>query len=340
MNFIKINSTTRSFDVSTVCNALVDILIKVSDDDLSYFKMKKGQMHLVNSQAQSEILAYFSNKTETVELGGSSLNTIRTLAALGSKAMFAGMIANDSFGDQIKSKLHHLKIDGRLTVTAHDATGSCLVLVTSDGERTMNTCLGASRLYDEKSIPVADISTSKIFHFSGYQWDTEGQKKGIIKALDCAKKSQCIISFDLADPFVVSKNKQEFISLTEEYADILFANREESFLLYNLSAEETVQKVAENKSVAVVKLDKDGALIGDENSFIKVPALDTKIIDTTGAGDMFAAGFLYGVLNGVSLESSGKLATILASDVISHWGASVSQHAIDQVISAVESFQK
>ena len=111
-------------------------------------------------------------------------------------------------------------------------------------------------------------------------------------------------------------------------------------MLYNLSAEETVQKVAENKSVAVVKLDKDGALIGDENSFIKVPALDTKIIDTTGAGDMFAAGFLYGVLNGVSLESSGKLATILASDVISHWGASVSQHAIDQVISTVESFQK
>ena len=114
MNFIKINSTTRSFDVSTVCNALVDILIKVSDDDLSYFKMKKGQMHLVNSQAQSEILAYFSNKTETVELGGSSLNTIRTLAALGSKAMFAGMIANDSFGDQIKSKLHHLKIDTKI----------------------------------------------------------------------------------------------------------------------------------------------------------------------------------------------------------------------------------
>ena len=313
----------KTLDVVSICNALVDILVTATDQDIETLKLSKGIMHLVDDARQQEVIAHFKQTKTTEELGGSSMNAIRTLAALGGKTSFAGAIGHDSYGELISRRMAWLGISAHLQkVDAH--TGLCFILVTPDGERTMNTSLGASCIYDDSIVPVNDIKSAKIFHFSGYQWANAPQIRAIRKALELAKASDTLISFDLADPFVVRNLKTEFAGLIEEYADIVFANREEAHLLYDSTPEYACNRIAESGAIAAIKLGAEGALIGKGKDRYQVAPVATKVIDTTGAGDMFASGFLYGICQGKSLEVSGKIAAILASDVISRLGASVS----------------
>lgn len=322
----------KKYDILTICNALVDIVYHAKDEDLSHFKMAKGCMSLVDTQQQKAILEYLGDREAAIELGGSSLNVIRALAMLHKKTVFAGMLATDRYGREIHKRMAELKIKSHLRDTDQDATGTCVILVTGDGERTMNTHLGASRLYDHDIVPVQDLRQSRIFHFSGYQWDTEQQKQAILKALHLAKEAGCFISFDLADPFVVKHNKKDFSRVIDEFANIVFANEEESRLLFDLSPEDTARKIAAAGKVAVVKLGARGAVIGSESALIPIAAVPTTVLDTTGAGDMFAAGFLYGWLSRLSLENCGKLASLLASDVISRYGAKLSPKVIQLIL--------
>lgn len=321
----------KKIDVVSVCNALVDILIQARDEDLEKLGLTKGVMHLVDNDRQQALLRHFHEAPRTLELGGSSLNAIRTLAALGKKAVFAGMVSKDDFGNKIHERLHQLGIDGHLSVGAEDATGSCVILITPDGERTMNTHLGASRLYDRAAVPMDKIREARIFHFSGYQWDTDGQKGAIMDAIKLAAKSDTLVSFDVADPFVVQRHRDEFIPIIKEYADIVFTNREEARMLFDGPAEDAAQSIAEAGAIAVVKLGAEGALVQKGSNVHKIAPVTTSVVDTTAAGDMFAAGFLYGVLSDHDLDSCGSLAATLASDVISRIGATVSGDALTKV---------
>lgn len=326
MNFVK------KYDVLTICNALVDIIYKASDLELKQFKLKKGQMNLVETEKQLMILRHFAGKESTTELGGSSLNAMRALAMLRKKTVFAGMLAHDHFGLALRKRMEELHIKANLHYTDKDATGTCVVLVTQDGERTMNTHLGASRLYTQDIIPIEDLQESKILHISGYQWDTDAQKETIYQAIDLAKKAACKISFDLADPFVVSKNEKEFAKVIEEQADIVFANEAEAKLLYGSSPEETAQRICKTGAIAVIKLGARGAFIQDAKQSVRIEAVPTNVVDTTGAGDMFAAGFLYGYISDIGLERSGQIAAYLASDVISRYGAHLSEEAVEFIL--------
>jgi len=317
----------KTFDVSAVCNALMDIIVDATDKDLNHFGLTKGIMHLVDQHRQLEILAYLSSHQQTVELGGSSMNAIRALSALGKSTVFAGAISNDDFGHSIKNRMGELKIEHRLGIV-EGGTGTCVILVTPDGERTMNTCLGASRLYGENLIPHDDIAKSKVFHFCGYQWDTAPQKKGILEALHTAKRHGTLISFDLADPFVVKHNREDFIKIIKDFADVVFCNEEESRLLFESSPEEAAKQIVKLDSLAVVKLGAKGALIGRGHDVITTPAVSTHVVDTTAAGDMFAGGFLYGYTSGKDLATCGKIAATLASDVISRYGARLSESVL------------
>lgn len=313
----------KTLDVVSICNALVDILVKATEKDISTLGLNKGIMHLVDDARQQEVINHFRSTETTKELGGSSMNAIRTLAAMGAKTSFAGTVGNDAFGELITSRMKDLGIDAHIHhAPAH--TGICFILVTPDGERTMNTSLGASCLYDDQIVPTKDIEAAKIFHFSGYQWANEVQIEAIKKALKTAKASGTLVSFDLADPFVVRNCRQEFIKVIEEYADIVFANREESELLYESTPEVAASRIAESGAIAAVKLGAEGALIAKGSDRFVIKPVKTQVIDTTGAGDMFASGFLYGLTRGKSLEVSGQIAATLASDVISRLGASVS----------------
>lgn len=320
----------KKYHVSTICNALVDVILKANDDTIEALNLNKGKMHLVDKSQQEKILKHFTHQSQAIELGGSALNLIKAMAQLNKKTFFAGVVSDDFFGTKIENKLTELKINHKLGSNTTEATGSCVILVTPDGERTLNTYLGASRYYNQDFVPTESIAQSEIFHFCGYQWDTEDQKQGILKAIDIAKKNNCLLSFDLADPFVVKRYREDFIDIIEKYADIVFANREESEILYGLSPKATAYKINEHGATAVIKLDKDGALIKatDQKEIIKIPAVQTTVVDTTGAGDMFAAGFLYGLSCRKSYNKCGAIAAQLASDVISRYGAFLSEEVI------------
>ena len=324
----------QRFAVSSVCNVLVDILLEVTEAELQHFAVEKGKMHLVNKMQQSKILNTLEHHPEKVELGGSSLNTIKALAQLGLNVSFAGMIGRDPYGKIAAEAMDHLGIHKNLQVHEEEETGKCLVLVTPDGERTMNTYLGASCHYDESQDVYESVKTSQFFHFSGYQWSSPAQKKVALKAIQIAKKHGCLVSFDLADPFVVKAHKKEFLDLLDGHIDLFFGNREETSILFDgLSWPSILEKDPKKENIiAVIKLDADGALIYNKGREVVVPAHPTSVVDTTGAGDMFAAGFLFGLSKQLNLATCGHLASILASDVISHMGATLTPGALAKVL--------
>lgn len=320
--------TQKNLDVVAVCNALVDIIIEAKDKDLKTLGLNKGHMHLVDADRQSELLNQFQSHVQTIELGGSGMNAIRAVASLGKKTGFAGMIGKDSYGQRIKERMQHLGIQANLGESGSVPTGTSVILVSSDGERTMVTCLGASRLYDSSHIPKDLIRSAKIFHFCGYQWDTDNQKEGILESIAIAKKAGTKISFDLADPAVVKAHHKDFVQFVEKDCDIIFANKEEASLLYGLSPQETAFKIAKNGTLAVVKLGAEGALIQKGQEHFHVSAVPTAVVDTTAAGDMFAGGFLYGFIEQKDLATCGRMAATMASDVISRYGAVLSDAAL------------
>lgn len=321
----------KQYGITSVCNALMDILIEITDDDIKHLGLTKGIMHLVDSKRQQEVLNHFKSKKQTTELGGSSMNAIRTLASLGHKTVFAGMVNDDEFGNRIRERMSSLGIKAFLGGHQAESTGTCLILITPDGERTMNTNLGASRLYGATHIPHKEIAESHVFHFCGYQWDTEDQKAALTESIATAHKNNTIISFDLADPFVVNRNRDAFIKLIHDEADIVFANKEEAKLLYNISPEDTARRIAETGSIAVVKLGADGAIVVKGKEEFRISPVPTKVVDTTAAGDMFAAGFLHGFLKDRDMGTCGKIAATLASDVISRVGAKLSDDVFAKV---------
>lgn len=329
----------KTIDVVGICNALVDILVEAHERDIENLALTKGVMHLVDSPRQAEVLKALDGKSQTIELGGSALNAIRTLAALGKKTAFAGMVGPDHFGKKIAGRMQELGIQAHLGET-DEATGSCVILITPDGERTMNTHLGASRLYDERQVPHREIAAAKIVHFCGYQWDTDGQKRAIKHAISTAREHQTLVSFDVADPFVVGRYRDDFLDVIRADADIVFANREEAKMLWGSGPEDAARRIADADAIAVIKLGAEGALIRRGDETIKVPPVPTKVVDSTAAGDMFAAGFLHGMTSGLSLQQCGLLAATAASDVISRVGAVISTPTLERLhqISSGRSF--
>jgi sugar/nucleoside kinase (ribokinase family) len=315
-------------EITSICNALMDILIEVTDSDIQNLGLTKGVMHLVDSNRQRYVLDYFASRPKVTELGGSALNAIRTLASLGHNTFFAGMISDDNYGTLIKSRLDNLGIQSNLGGHAHESTGTCIILITPDGERTMNTNLGASRLYTSSLVPKKQLEISKIFHFCGYQWDTNEQKEALNMAIDICTKNDTLISFDLADPFVVDRNREDFLRMIDDHADIVFTNKEETRLLLGIEPIEAAKRIASKGAIAVVKLGGEGAIICKGSEVFQIKPMKTSVIDTTAAGDMFAAGFLHGYLKGRDLQTSGNIAAVLASDVISRVGATVSENAL------------
>lgn len=325
--------TARKYDVLTICNPLMDILVDASDDEIIKFHLQKGHMHLMDQHKRNEMLAFFGRREMTVELGGSAMNAVRAMALLKKRAMFVGMISHDEFGEKIKRRMEDLSIHSELHIADKESTGICLVLVTPDGERTMNTYLGASCLFTKEVVPLDDFKDCAVFHVSGYQWlGTTAQREAIRLAINRAKANGCLVSFDLADPSAVAVWREEFADVIENDADIVFANREEASMLYHLDTQATAKRIASFGALAAIKLGSEGALLQQGDHMVTVPAEPTKVVDTTGAGDMFAGGLLFGMTSGKNLEVSGKIAALLASDVISRYGAHLSDRVITRIL--------
>ncbi|MBL7005532.1 MAG: adenosine kinase [Spirochaetia bacterium] len=309
-------------------NPLIDIITQITEEDLALLGLHKGTMHLIDVERRKELLSFISDKNKAYSCGGSCPNTIITLASFGIPAAIAGMVGSDDFSDIYKNRLIELSVFDELH-RCEAPTGSSIILITPDSERTMNTFLGANRLFGPDNVNPKMIHEADFFHFTGYMWDTDSQKQSILKGISLAEESGTKISFDIADPFAVSRNRIAFIDLIERHADIVFANNEEARILFdNYDAYECARSMGKLCKTAIVKNGKNGSFISNEGSIYAVPVKGKEPVDTTGAGDVYAAGFLLGLCRSLSLFDCGLLASFLAGEIIGQHGAQFSPEKI------------
>ncbi len=306
-------------------NPLIDIIVQVSDEDLSQLGIHKGTMHLIDAQRRSLLLTYLSHKEFSYSCGGSCPNTIITLASLGVDTILAGMVGDDEFGAIYQKRLIELSVGDELAF-CDQPTGSSIILISPDSERTMNTYLGANRLYRKECVVEQSVRSADFFHFTGYMWDTPSQKAAVAYALEIARDAGTKVSFDIADPFAVARNRDTFLKLIVNHADIVFANSEEARILFdNYDAYECCKSMGKLCETAIVKNGKQGSFISYRQKIMKIPVQGPVVpTDTTGAGDVYAAGFLYGLCHGDTIEESGFIASMLAGEIIQQRGAQFS----------------
>jgi sugar/nucleoside kinase (ribokinase family) len=316
----------RTYDLCGMGNPLVDVLFNVEDSFLEANGLRKGIMHLIDKKRKDELLHLLAGRESVEEIGGSCPNTIVTLALLGAKVALTGKIGTEEYGDHFEESIKEKGIASYLRRSTHD-TGVCTILITPDKERTMNTYLGACREYTVDDLPVDMITNSRYFYVTGYMWDTKNQKEAISYALEVAKRHGVKVVFDIADPFAVERHRDNFLQIIEDSADIVFANAQEAHLLNEAqllnkakleTATECLGRLCE---LAVVKNGAHDTTIYSIEGTLKVPSYKTRVMDTTGAGDNFAAGFLYGLIQGLPLEQCGQIASFVASKTIEKIGA-------------------
>ena len=309
------------YDVTGIGNALVDVLTPVNDDFLKkHPSMKRGFMQLINQD--QAVALYDELEAEREVSGGSVANTIAGLASFGGKCAFIGKVADDTLGNVFGNDLKKMDIRFETQpLVLSDPTGRCLILVTPDAERTMNTYLGASVELGPDDIDPNLIASSQITYLEGYLFDPPSAKQAYIKAAELAHEAGHRVALTLSDPFCVERHRDDFQKLVEKHTDILFANEEEIISLYkSTSFEEAAQHIGSHCEIAVLtRSNKGSVIISNEGQHI-IEAEPTNLLDTTGAGDQYAAGFLYGFTQCMPLEKCGKLGALAAAEVISHIG--------------------
>lgn len=327
----------KSPRVYGIGNPLIDIIAQVTDQELDRLGIHKGAMHLIDGKRRKVLLDHIGNKQLEYSCGGSCPNTIITLASLGIDATLAGKVGNDEFGAIYKNRLEDLGVTDELE-DCPEPTGSSIILITPDSERTMNTYLGANRFYDRKDICEATLAQADYFHFTGYMWDTKSQKSAVERAIEIAHEADVTITFDIADPFAVGRNRDEFLNLVSEHADVVFANSEEARILFNnYDPYECCKSMGKLCETAVVKNGKMGSFISHKRKLMRIPVQGPVTpTDTTGAGDVYAAGFLYGLCRKRSIEEAGYIASVLAGEIIQQRGAQLDKEKADRIRSTLE----
>ncbi len=313
--------TTR-FDVLSIGNAIVDVISTVDDNFLTDNSLIKGSMQLIDeTQAQS----LYDIMGPGIEVsGGSAANTVAGLASFGNSSAFFGKVKADQLGNVFR---HDISAAGVCFQTPGAEDGSetarCLILVTPDGERTMNTFLGACVEFGPDDIDEATVRDSKVVYMEGYLWDPEQAKLAFLKAADIARSAGREVSLTLSDSFCVDRHRDSFLELIKRDVDILFANEDEIKSLYQVdSFDEALQAVRQDCKLTALTRSRAGSVIvsKDEVHVIDARKVD-QVVDTTGAGDLYSAGFFAGYTNGKELAQCGQLGALAASEVISHIGA-------------------
>ena len=314
--------TQIRYDVVGIGNAIVDIIGRCDDAFLKARNLAKGGMQLVDAAMVTEL---YKGMGPSVEIsGGSAANTIVGVASFGGRTGFIGKVANDEFG---RSFAHDIRAAGVAFDTAPTNGGAptarSLILVTPDGERTMNTFLGVSPELDDAALDPKLIEAAQILYLEGYLFDRPEAKAAFARAAKVAANAGRKVALTLSDGFCVDRHRAEFKTLIKSQVDILFANEAEITSLYETkSFEEAARNAAQDVRLAVLTRSAKGAVIQAGGKSIAVAAAPVaKVVDTTGAGDLYAAGFLYGHAAGRDLETCGKLGSLAAAEIISHVGA-------------------
>jgi sugar/nucleoside kinase (ribokinase family) len=312
------------FDVLTIGNAIVDVIAPIEHGFLEAEGMSEGIMHLVDADRSEYLYARMPEGKQQIS-GGSAANTAAGVASLGGRAAFIGKVAEDPLGDVFADDLDAIGVHYNTTRLIHGAaTARSMILISPDGERTMNTYLGACHQLTEADIDEADIGAATVTYMEGFLWDPIEAKKAFVKAAHFAHKHERAAAFTLSDPFCVDRYRAEFLDLIRSQTiDYVFANVNEIKSLYQTQdLGEAVRAIAQDAELAAITMGAEGAMAVFNGEIVSVPAYAVaRVEDATGAGDLFASGFLLGIARGQPLESALKTGCLAASEVISHVGA-------------------
>jgi sugar/nucleoside kinase (ribokinase family) len=314
-----------------MCNPLYDIQAEVSDALVAEVGLQKGGMFLIDAEQQQELVAKIYQDIVNSESGGSGANTMIGLALLGGRACYAGKIGDDMHGTLYADKLAEKGV--AVSVRAgQGTTGICVVLITPDTERTLCTYLGICRELGPADIHVEAIEASKYLYVTGYLWDTDSQKAAVLHAMQAAKAAGVRVALCLSDLFCVNRHKEDFLRIIRDYVDLLIGNHEEAQQLTGTtSPHDAMKATADLCDLAVVTMGGRGSLLREGAYQVEVPAWQVKPVDTTGAGDMYAAGVLYGLTRGLPLETTGRLASYVAAQVVAKLGPRLDELDMDVV---------
>jgi adenosine kinase len=314
----------KKYDIVGIGNAIVDLIAEVDDSYLKKNKIIKGSMSLVDYDVVNRI----GNEVNIIRTisGGSVANSIVSMAQQNLKTAFIGKVNQDELGEKFSQGLKKEKVEFKISKSlTNKYTARCVILISTDAERTMNTYLGISQELTEEDIDLGIISNSSMLYLEGYLWDLDNAKKAIKKSISAAKNSETLVAFSISDTFCVDRFREEFIDLINNSADLIFANEAEIKSLYETSELDiAIKKCQETNKVFAITLGDKGAKIIHKDKIIKIePEKIDKLVDTTGAGDLFAAGFLSEYIRTQDLGSSGKLGVKMASIIIQQFGARI-----------------
>lgn len=313
-----------AFDVIGIENPLIDVMAEVPDEFLQRLRLEKNRMFLVDLPRHRELLEALNGVKVHAEPGGSCANTMQGVAQLGGRAAYCGKVGADEHGRVYVNKLETAGVTCFIRPSSH-LTGSTIILVTPDAARTMNTYLGACQDLQPTDVPVEAIRQSRRLYLTGYLWDTGGQKEAAALALRTARESGVPVAFSLADPFCVNRHRDDFERIITGYADVVLCNREEALAQTGAATtHEALQVLRKQCPRAVITIGAAGAVIADGAETIYVDPFPVHPKDTTGAGDAFAAGFLYGLSRGASLHRCGRIGNRFAAQVIQQVGPRLS----------------
>ena len=315
--------TSAKYDVLGIGNAIFDVLVQTDEGFLSRHGMAKGGMALIDESRAAAIYRDMGPATEMS--GGSAANTIVGLANLGARAAYVGKVKDDQIGRLYSHDIRAAGVAFETRAAADGpATGCSYILVTPDGERTMNTYLGAAQELSPSDIDAAQVAASGIVYLEGYLWDPRNAKDAFVKASTIAHEAGRQVALTLSDSFCVDRYRGEFLDLMRGgTVDLVFANEAELHSLYQTSDFDTALKqLRVDARLGVVTRSEKGCVVASTDGVTAVPAFPIeRMVDTTGAGDLFAAGFLFGLVRGAGYEAAGRLGALAAAKIIQHIGA-------------------
>jgi hypothetical protein len=310
-----------TIDVYGVGNSLVDIQARVSDEVVTQVGYHKGVMTLVDEAAQHRVLRALDGAPLSRCAGGSAANTVIALADFGGKAAYAGKVAGDPLGRFFLQDMRKIGVSIDVPVAEGD-TGTCVILITADAQRTMLTHLGVSASLGPQDVSEDAIRNAKYVYVEGYLFGGEPTRSAALRTMELAKRNGVKVAFTVSDPFLISAHRDEFWKLIEGPVDLLFCNLEEARSLTGrhdpVDCAIEIHRHAENVALT---LGSDGSLLMHEGQVIPVEGVPAKAIDTTGAGDMYAGALLYGITNGLSWKDAGHLASHAAARIVEQLGA-------------------
>ena len=314
--------TEKKYDVLGIGNAIVDVLARVDDAFLDSEGLAKGGMALIDEDRAAALGTAIAAERELS--GGSVANTMVGLAELGGRAAFIGKGGTDPLGEVFRTELTRTGVDF-LTPDAQSgpSTAQCVVLVSPDAQRTMNTFLGACVHGGPEDVDTETVASARVIYLEGYLWDLEPAKEAFLKAAKLAHENNVQVSLSLSDPFCVNRHRESFLNFVQEHVDLLFANEEEILALYQLEdIDAALAAAGDDAGIVAVTRGAEGSVVLAGGERVAIEAVSPRaVVDTTGAGDLFAAGFLYGHTQEFSLRRCGQLGAAAASEIIAQYGA-------------------